>query len=381
MKKRWLAITLASICTLVGCAQEQEKEYQQYEYRLYPFGTESIVRLVDEKGVGDARTEEVVTELNTLFKGIENSLSVEVKTSYVTKFNEADAGERITIDETTYEVLSIAMEMYELTDGAYNPAVGHLVDLWGFSPRFRSNYSVTMPYDREVQNGVLPLPEQKYVDGFSTLTNFGDIRFGKEGDSYYMVKPSNEIVIDGVTYTMKIDLGGLGKGYATDLGLTFLRSKGYTQGFISVGSSSIGLMQSMKEEDDCNWSLGFTHPRPILGGGNYLSVPVKDTFVSSSGDYENYYYIGETRYCHIIDPFTGKPIKSKACMATVIGLPAAQADALTTALLVMGAEKGVTFMQEHYPDVKYSIVKETYEMQIYTNLESYILLDKTMRVL
>ncbi|MBO5525918.1 MAG: FAD:protein FMN transferase [Clostridia bacterium] len=384
MNKKWLTVTLAGVFALAGCSQNgktEEKIYGQYLYNI--FGTEAVVCLGDEAtDAGMARAGETINEVASLLKEVEKSLSVEIETSCIARFNSASPGERIVIDQTTYEVLSIAMEMYELTGGAYNPSVGHLVDLWGFSPRFRDvDYQPEKPYDREMADGALALPSEDYIESFSALTNFQDVEFGEEGDSYYMVKPSSEVTIEGITYTMMLDLGGIGKGYVADLGAEYVKGKGYDSGYVSLGSSSISLLKSLKEEDGYCWNLGFTHPRPVIPGMNYIQSPVKDVSVSSSGDYENYYYVDDTRYCHIIDPFTARPIQTGVCTATVIGLPASYADALTTALLVMGTQQAVSFMQTTYPDVQYVIVKEGTALEIHTNLDSYTLLDQAIKVI
>ena len=101
--------------------------------------------------------------------------------SDVYRYNSAAVGTKLAVDKMTYDMLLVAKEMYRDTNGAFNPAVYRLVDLWGFSSRIYSNGNFGLPYDRQVtaeefwDNGY-PLPEHKYVDAFSSasFTDFSD---------------------------------------------------------------------------------------------------------------------------------------------------------------------------------------------------------------
>lgn len=387
MKKKWLSLALAGALTLAGCADTNEITGKQYY--VHTFGVDAYIVLF--ANYSNKRVEErvlsAVQGVSDLFSKIENSLSVSVPTSAIARFNEAKAGARVELDEISYTVLSMAKEMYDKTDGAYNPAVGLSVDLWGFTPRFYTfDYQPTKPYDREyhyggdeegAHSGFKTLPDEEYIEAFQKVSDFSKVKIGND-DGYYVVKPEDTVTVEGVEYTMQIDLGGIGKGYAADVGLEYLKKLGYDKGYVNVGSSSIALMKSNVADTDYTWNLGFTHPRSF---GDYIKTPVKDVTLSSSGDYERYHVIDGVRYTHIIDPFTGAPIKSDLCMATVLGLPAAYADCLTTALLVKGYKEASTFLHEFYPEVKYSLVRERNGMlDVYTNLKDYTVLDILLTV-
>lgn len=388
MKKIFTAIcaTLSAVC-LFGCTPQEPTTtlpLKGKQYLFYTFGVPvytAIYAYYDDEAEA-AKADETVKDLQKLFAEVEDSLSASIDGSSVCRFNEAEAGATVEIDATAYEVLSIAKEMYALTEGAYNPAVGNSVDLWGFTPRFNEDdYEPTMPYDREYdeETKFVSLPDETYVEAFRTLCDFSKVEAWEDGGKYYMQKPEDSVTLEGVTYTMRLDLGGIGKGYAADRGAELLKERGYTRGYLNVGTSSLALMESASEETDHAWNLGFRHPR---GDGNYISMLIKDECVSSSGDYENYYEYDGTRYCHIIDPFTGKPIAEDVVTATVLGLSAAQADAVSTALCVMGTERAIEFINEQLSDKTVVFVRRADEgkFEIVTNAEQYTLIEQSYRV-
>ncbi|MGN1234744.1 MAG: FAD:protein FMN transferase [Christensenellaceae bacterium] len=362
MKRKTLsavAISLAA-AALVGCTPSSPKptslKGKQFSFYAFNVPITTVLYADYDDQTQAKKAEDTVVALKRIFSDVEESLSAVIDSSPIAAFNAAPAGATVMLDETAYSVLTLAKELFLETDGAYNPAVGMSVDLWGFTPRFsEADYEPTEPYDRDVDDdgAFTTLPDEAYVEAFRTLSDFGNVELYRQGNDYYAVKPDCSVVMEGVTYTMRVDLGGIGKGYAVELGEAYLRSQGYEKGYLNAGSSSISLMQSNKESDDYAWNLGIRHPRKE---GNYTSKSVKDTQVSSSGDYEKYYVLDGVRYCHVIDPSTGAPIRSNICTATIVGLPAAKADAMTTALLVMGRENAVAFINEKLSDYDVTFV-------------------------
>lgn len=296
-----------------------------------------------------ARAEELNNQAKEFLSRLEASLSASVTTSYVCAFNRASAGETVQIDNIAYNVLKIAQSVYRLTDGCYNPAVYYSVDLYGFAPR--ASESAT-PYDRErvtSENGdYLPLPDEKYVSAFCELSQyFGGVEVWEENGAYYARKPDDAFVeVDGVRYELSIDLGGIGKGYCADVIGEMMREYGFDYGYFNFGSSSMSILQSYESKTG-EWDLNIDDPRNA--NSSYLALKVSSVGLSTSGDNENYYEIDGVRYCHIIDPFTGSPVRSGVASVTVIGGSAAEDDALTTALTVMGADmqKTVDFINQN----------------------------------
>ncbi|MDE6667868.1 MAG: FAD:protein FMN transferase, partial [Clostridia bacterium] len=118
--------------------------------------------------------------------------------------------------------------------------------------------------------------------------------------------------------------------------------------YFNFGSSSMLVKRHFKSG---NFNLEFVSPRSITRDG-YFKTSVRDEKISTSGDNEQRYFIDGTRYCHIIDPTTGKPVQTGIMSATVIGGTAASADALTTAIMAMGKDKAISFIEENLTDRK-----------------------------
>lgn len=283
----------------------------------------------------------LIDEVGTLLYGMNASLSVTAQTSYISQFNAAAAGAKVEIDAYAYNVLSLALDMYELTDGYYNPAVYYSVTAYGFSG---GSYPQS-PSDL-IDDGTA----EKYV---SLASHFGEIVLEEENGSYYATKPNAVVTVGGETLSLAVDLGGIAKGYAADMVDKLTEGYGFEYGYFNFGSSSIALKRSAAKG---SYTVGLIDPRNA--GGVYMALKAADVCISTSGDYENYYELDGVRYCHIIDPATGKPVQTGIMSATVIGGSAAENDALTTAIMAMGKERAIAFINSKLSD---RLVAFTYE--------------------
>ena len=326
--------------------KETERVAVQKEYTEYFSTLISISLYVEPSRVSEA--EEACAAAEEVIADIENAVSVTAEGSDIYRFNnELAAGERMEISARTHAIVSLAAEMYRRTDGAYDPSVAPLVDLWGFSPRFyREDYAAVEAYDRaDFKND---LPEREYVEAFRSLAVFDEVELSEEDGRYYITKPDKTVAVAGTEYGVRLDFGGIAKGYACDLAADIFRSYGFLYGNISVGNSSIYLLRSPADAEGL-FDVGVRNPRAEESGwdGDILAnLRTKEGGVSTSGDYERYYVTHNRRYCHIISAETGEPIDTGINMACIVGGSAAENDALTTALCVMGKERAMHFLEE-----------------------------------
>lgn len=340
-------LTALSLSVLSGCNSKAPLSYNNMEY----FGAPLTATLFTEKETFDKFS--LVAD-DTL-KSINSLVDESIVTSDIACFNALERG-KIEVNSLTYLLMQWAKDVYNLTSGAYNPCVYYLVDLWGFSPRF-NDYTPVKPYDREYktsQSGrYLPLPDEEYIDGFARLSDFDNVILSNTDGKFYLEKKEgNEVVINNVAYYTKVDLGGLIKGYAVDRLSVICDGLGIQKGYISYGSSSLRLMTNKKGE---NYTLSLTNPRTeevATDKGEFTDVTVSKDManinISSSGDYERYYYVDNVRYSHIIDGKSGRPINNGMVAATIIGGSAVYADMLSTAICVMGKEKAIEFLTGDY---------------------------------
>lgn len=316
------------------------------------FGTDAYLRIYlpidisdEELAQATEKANALHEEIKALLTSLDSSMNIANENSYISQFNAAEAGSEIQIDKDTYEVLNIAIKMFEETDGYYNPGVYYSVDLYGFGVRV--DYNERRPYDRDDYR--TQLPDNEYVTAFQQLgESFAEVSTYQRDGKYYVYKPEKTVTVKGNTYSLAMDLGGIGKGYAIDLVDGLIDEAGFEYGYFNFGSSSQAINGSLSE--DGKFELQFQHPRALLGVG-YLSTRAANVAISTSGDYILSYTIDGTRYSHIINPKTGAPIRTGIATATVLDgrvgvYSAAEADARTTALCAMGVEKATEYMNK-----------------------------------
>ncbi|MCL2837905.1 MAG: FAD:protein FMN transferase [Oscillospiraceae bacterium] len=224
--------------------------------------------------------------------------------SEVSAINRAAAGERIAISPHLFEILTIARGISELSDGAFDITVASVMDLWDFRGEPR--------VPRENELAVL-LP---FVD-FRGITLHADGTVSKAADE------------------IRIDLGSIAKGYAADIAAEVLRERGARWGIVDFGGDIVVFG---------NRAFNIGLQRAFAPRGEYWKVvESRNSAIVTSGIYERYFIEGLQIYHHIIDPWTGRPARSKECCpselyaVSVVGSTAARADAVATAVFVMTA--------------------------------------------
>jgi thiamine biosynthesis lipoprotein len=164
-----------------------------------------------------------------------------------------------------------------------------------------------------------------------------------------------QMVLDEKTFTvffkrpgMRIDLGGIAKGHSVDKGIEILRKLGITRAMVNAGGDT----RIIGDRFGKPWVVGLRHPDQP--GASYLTMPIVDSAISTSGDYERYFDVDGKRYHHIIDPKTGDSAR-KIRAVTVIAPTATRSDALTKSVFIMGAAEGIRFINT-LPDVDAVVV-------------------------
>lgn len=297
--KKTFALISALICfifslCLSACSPTVDSFSMSY------FNTHVYVQSVDK-----TISQSTKDKLNSLFSALEIEFDISNQNSFVYKFNNADAGTSFTLSDHGTKVFKKAIECYYFTDKLFNPAIYPLVELWQFAP------------DYPVQNFKLPTD----IDIANALqqVDFESITFNEQTKTVTKTKAN-----------VKLDFGGILKGYACDLAMQILLNDGHEKGYVSVGSSSINILKCEK--------LDVRHPRQTSDMPIIFSIDtsrLKNVSISSSGDYEKVYNVGDNSYCHIINPFDGKPTNTGVQSVTILGIDGISSDALSTALCLL----------------------------------------------
>ena len=414
VKLKRLIILIALMAMLLGCSVTDKTDHTDPEdiinFDLYTirtkntldyFATVSTLRVFDNFNIPQNMNDfdSFWDELKMVLMQIENQLSLSIATSDISRFNELQYGESISISKHTADLLKIAQEAYDITEGMFDPTIYPLIDLWAFSPRFNvPGYNPVFPYDRVRLSEGFSLPDEKYITEFTKLVDFKNVLLlGNEANGYTLTKNIEPVIIDGITYQAKIDLGGIAKGYAVDVTMSMLDDYGYDYGYFSSGRSSIGLKKSASkksvENDTFRYELEIRKPREGNTEDNtFMAVAIKDSSLSSSGDYDHNYEIDGTIYTHIIDGNTGFPMNSKhegpqkgITTVTVFGESAAMCDAISTAICLMDLNEALDYVNSDKFGDKIIIVLYHSDFDYYevlTNLDDdeYIIHDDAYRV-
>lgn len=218
---------------------------------------------------------------------------------------------QLRVSPDTLKVIKEAKEFYEQSNGAFDITVAPLVDIW----------------KQAINTQKLPREEK--------------IILAKE------LVGSNNLIIDEKTSTVKllkkgmqIDLGGIAKGYAVDGAVKKLKATGIKSCLINAG----GNMFAIGKKGQAPWKIGIQHPRKpgkIIG-----FMFIHDQAIATSGDYEQFFIVNNRRLSHIIDPKTGYPVNNDVVSVTVVSSDATTCDALSTAVFVLGKEKGLQLVKK-----------------------------------
>ena len=236
---------------------------------------------------------------------LENIMSTHLHDSELSKLNiSAGSKKTIPVSSDLLKVIQRGIYWGKLSNGAMDISIGPAIILWKF----------------DSESPTLPNP-QKLISAVD-LIDYRDISI--EGSSISLKKAG-----------MSLHLGSIGKGYAVDRAVEILKLSGIKSGLVNAGGD---LMAFGSKKGTKPWRIGLQHPR--IPEKIIASLALTDKAVATSGDYQRYFIHGETRYHHILNPADGWPA-DQAISATVIAGTVADADALSTALFVLGAKKGL----------------------------------------
>lgn len=257
-------------------------------------------------------------EVETLLARLNQEISTYDPASLISRFNQGTGQPPQVIPATMAKIVQQGMDAGHLTRGALDVTVGPLVNLWGFGPDKR-------PTQRPGAEQIAQARERVGIDKL-TLT--------PQGDHFLLGK-----AIPG----LYLDLSTLGEGAASDEIAGLLERRGVHNYLIEVA----GAVRSKGRNTKGNpWRVAIVEPSDRPGAIEDVVTP-NGMAVSTAGSYRNYYELDGKRYSHIIDPATGEPVTHRLVSASVITPTALEADALDTALMVMGPERAMAFAKEH----------------------------------
>ena len=215
-------------------------------------------------------------------------------------------GRAVWVSDDLWRVLVRAIELAKRSDGAFDVTVGPLVHLWRNARRTKE------------------LPSPKSIQAAKSRVGYQWVRLHPDRQAVELLRPK-----------MRLDLGGIAKGYAVDEALKAIRKRGITRAMVEAGGN-IGLGDPPPGRP--GWRIGIAPPDAHSPAREYLSLA--RVAISTSGDLWQYAVIGGVRYSHLIDPHTGMALTDHGSV-TVVGRDGLSTDGLSSAVAILGPEKGL----------------------------------------
>jgi len=305
-------IILYAGLNLVGCTQKKEAQETVFTGRTQ--GTTYSIRIAEKNvQITQQEIENLLAEFDLVF-------STYNQQSIVSQFNNAEKTHQFYDRNSWFQTCYLqAQELYELSDGLFDPSVYSLVQHWGF-------------FDKNNR-----IPTQKQIDSILSFTGFKNgllhqINFYH--DSVFLTKNKPEF---------KLDFNAIAQGYSVDIVADLLNKKGYKNYFIEIGGE---IYVRGKNKEKKKWNIGIETPDENTNKEIITTLSLTDKGIATSGTYRNFFEEKGVKYAHILNPTTGRPAPTDILSATVIASNATLADAYATLFVIWGREKSLHFIEK-----------------------------------
>ncbi len=311
----WIAGIVIGSLGLSGCKSSSQKEEGSIvvENKGKKTKAEASIFAMDTFMTITAygtQAEEAVQEAQHEIEYLDQLLSAGSSDGEVGEINQNGFG---SCSQDTAYLLERSFELHEKTDGAFNVMMYPLMEKWGFI------------------SGDYKVPPQEAIDRLLPLTDISKVSYdSKEGKIQFLEKG------------MKIDFGGIAKGYTSSCIMDIFEQYNISSGIVNLGGN---VQVKGKKTDGSDWRVGIRDPK---GEKEYLGIlSVSDKAVITSGGYERVFEENGVKYHHILDPKTGKPAQGGLDSVTIVCEDGTLADGLSTSLFVMGFEEAQNYWMDH----------------------------------
>ena len=257
---------------------------------------------LDEAGRESELREAVMTE----FDRIEAMMSTYIESSEISRVNRDAAIEPQKVSAELYALIDVAMQLSEITDGAFDITYDSVGNLYDFRAGKR--------------------PDALEIAAHLEAVDYRNVSLDEDDQSISFSEPG-----------VRINLGGIAKGYSCEQVIKLLKDRGIKHALVSAGGDT----RILGDRRGKPWIVGVQDPdrRDAV----FTRLALQDEAVSTSGDYERFFLEGGVRYHHILTPATGKPVQGVRSV-TIIGPDATMTDGLSTSVFVLGPEAGIALL-------------------------------------
>ena len=309
-KKKFPVILIISIIMVFSffiiITNKKENKYSSTYYNL---GTINEITLYDiTKKDGDR----ILKKCESILKDIDNKMSSQITSSEVSKINNSSGDAYVKVSDETYYVIKQAINFSSISNDTFDISIGPIIDLWGIGTENAN------------------LPTKKQIKDALSLVNYKNILLDDNNKS---IKLANKY--------MKINLGGIAKGYAADQIYEYLNEEKLDRALINLGGN-IYVLGNKKINQP--FSIGIQDPTKPRGN-SIGNIKVSNKSVVTSGIYERYFKKNNKIYHHMLDPHTGYPFDNNLSSVTIICDKSIICDALSTTTFGLGIKKGLKLVE------------------------------------
>jgi thiamine biosynthesis lipoprotein len=263
---------------------------------------------LDETARGAARE-----AVEAALAAVEASMSAFRPESELSRFNAHASTRAFALSAPTYDVFALARDVSVASGGAFDITVAAVVDAWGFGP-----------------SGVRRVVPAAEVAALSPRVGYAQLALNDGTHTVAKSRPD-----------ARADLSGIAKGYAVDRAAQALEALGVRHYMVEAGGE---IRARGRNAEGRPWQIGIERP-DAMPQRALLVVPLADLSIATSGDYRIWFERDGQRYCHEIDPHSGRPIVNGVASVSVVAADCGYADAMATALMVLGAKEGIALAE------------------------------------
>lgn len=298
---------------LVACSPENE--IKEYSLTGQTMGTVYNIKLVN-KSLDEKLLSEISVAIDSSLKQVNQKMSTYIAKSEISLFNNHYDTTVFTISSEFSQVIKEAQRVNQISSGAFDITVNPLVNLWGFGSKSDMR---KMPSDIQIK-AILKIIGSEHIKFVDENTLKKDIP------------------------ELEIDLSAIAKGYGVDVVVGVLNKFNQDNFMVEIGGEVFTRGKNIINE---KWKIGIDKPKYLALPGQDLQniLSISNVGLATSGDYRNYFEFDGKIYSHTINPKTGKPVTHNLASVTIVAPNCMQADALATAVLVMGIEDGLKLLE------------------------------------
>ncbi len=312
--RSWLTVVW-TLVVIAGCGRGPSETFSPEPITLTgeTMGTTYVVKLsaLPQK----TSTGELQTEIDRRLETVNAQMSTWRDDSELSRFNAAQSTDWFEVSPEVVTVVAEAQRVSELTHGAFDVTVAPLVRLWGF--------------DADGRPEQIPTPAQ--IDFARKRVGFRQLEFRSEPPALRKRIPE-----------LTVNLSAIAKGYGVDVLSEYLEDAGIDDYMVEIGGE---VRTNGQKPDGQAWRIGIEQPTAAAVGQPIRAIEPGRLSMATSGDYRNFYSRAGKTYSHTIDPATGRPVQSTLASATILSTSCMRADALATAIMVLGPDEGMALAE------------------------------------